>query len=344
MCWSVRIIDPVKSVEIHETTGTGMKVTLLAFALSALLFAHCQLDAQQHAKIPRLGIVINNSDPSQSMDAFRHTLKELGYFDGKNINLEYRYTEGDRDRVPVIVSELVRLKVDILFSTQAIVIRAAKQATKTIPIIMAITPDPVAAGLVDTLSRPGGNITGLTLLTRDLSGKRLELLTEIIPRLARVGIINIVGFPAIKDYVGAAHHLKIQVQPLEVRLPNPDLRTVFQLAVKERAGAIIVVSVPGLSAHRKEVIDLALRNRLPLMAESATVTDGGALISYDANRNEVFKRAAIYVDKLLKGANPARLPVETPTKFELVINLKTAKQIGLTIPPNVLARADRVIR
>jgi putative ABC transport system substrate-binding protein len=238
----------------------------------------------------------------------------------------------------------MRLKVNILFSTQAIVIRAAKQATKTIPIVMAITPDPVAMGLVDSLARPGGNITGLTFLTRDLSGKRLEVLSEIIPKLSRVGILSIAGFTPLKDYEDAARGLKVPLQSLEVRLPTPDLPRVFQIAVKERVSAIITTSIPGLSAYRKQIVDLALQNRLPLMSESIMFVEAGGLASYDANREEIFRRAAFYVDKILKGAKPGELPVETPTRFELVINLRTAKQIGRTIPPNVLARADRVIR
>ena len=242
------------------------------------------------------------------------------------------------------MAELVRLKVDVLFSTQAIVIRAAKEATKTIPIVMAITPDPVATGLVDSLARPGGNITGLTSLARNLSGKRLELLTETIPRLSRIGFFSVAGSTAIKDYEDAARSLKVLLQPLEVRVPTPDLSGVFQVAVKERVGALIVASVPGLSGYRDQIVDLAVRNRLPLMSENILAVEAGGLAFYGANEEAIFRRAAIYVDKILKGVKPADLPVEQPTKFELVINLKTAKQIGVTIPPNLLARADRVIR
>jgi putative ABC transport system substrate-binding protein len=209
---------------------------------------------------------------------------------------------------------------------------------------MSVTPDPVAAGLVDSLARPGDNVTGLTLLTRDLSGKRLELLTEIIPRLTKVGILSVAGFTASKDYADAARGLKVPLQFLEVEIPNPNLERIFHAAVKDRLSAIIIASVPGLSGYRKQIVDLALKNRLPLMSESAAVVEAGGLASYDAKRDEILRRAAIYIDRILKGAKPADLPIETPTKFELVINLKTAKQIGLTIPPHVLARADRVIR
>ena len=325
-----------------------MKKKITVVTLCASLFALCfPAAAQAAAKVARIGIVAgagNPNEPGSSIKIFRQALQELGYFEGKNILYEYRFTEGDRDRIPGIVAELMNLKVDILFSTQAIVVRAAKQATKTIPIVMAITPDPVAAGLVDSLARPGGNITGLTFLTRELSGKRLELLTEMIPRLSRVGILTVAGFTALKDYEDAARSLKVPLQPLQVQVPNPDLPEAFQVAVKERVSAIITTSVPGLSGYHKQIVDLAVQNRLPLMSESVTVVEAGGLASYDANRDEIFKRAAVYVDKILKGTKPADLPVERPTKFEFIINLKTAKQIGLTIPPNMLARADKVIR
>ena len=324
-----------------------MRKEVIGFALSAMLLTLClSAQAQQPTKkIPRIGIVTGSSSESGSITKiFRQALQDLGYFEGKNILFEQRYTEGDRDRVPGIVAELMRLKVDLLFSTQAIVVRAAKQATKTVPIVMAITPDPVATGLVDSLARPGGNITGVTRLTRELSGKRLELLTEMIPQLSRVGILSVAGLTAFKDYENAAASLKVSLQLLEVRVPTPDLPKAFQIAVKERVNAIIVTSVPGLSGHRKQIVELAVQNRLPLMSEAVPVVEAGGLASYDAKIDEIYRRAAIYVDKILRGTKPADLPVEQPTKFELVINLKTAKQIGLTIPPNVLARADRVIK
>jgi putative ABC transport system substrate-binding protein len=209
---------------------------------------------------------------------------------------------------------------------------------------MAITADPVAGGLVDSLARPGGNITGITSLARRLTGKRLELLMEMIPKLTRVGILSSPGFTAIRDYEDAAQHLKVRLRILEVYGPTPDLRNAFQAAVKDRVRAMIVVSVPGLSGYRRQIVDLAVQNRLPLMSESVAAVEVGGLVSYHANNDELLKRSAIYVDKILKGAKPADLPVEQATKFELVINLKTAKQIGVTIPPNVLARADKVIR
>ena len=321
-----------------------MTKKIILLILCSLLLATCStVQAQQVTKIPRIGIVTGiATDPSSRIKTFRQALQELGYFEGKNILFEYRNNEGDRSRVPGIVAELVRLKVDIIFSTQAIVIREAKQATKTIPIVMAITPDPVRSGLVNSLAHPGGNITGFTSATRDLSGKRLELLTAMIPGLSRVGILS--GFGAFKDYKDAARSLKVPLQILEVQGPTADLPRLFQVAVKERVSAIITTSVPSLSVHRKQIADLALQHQLPLMSESVTVVEDGGLASYDGNRDEIYRRAAIYVDKILKGAKPADLPIEQASKFELVINLKTAKQIGVTIPPNVLARADRVIK
>jgi putative tryptophan/tyrosine transport system substrate-binding protein len=311
--------------------------------LTVLLFTVSPARAQQPRKIPRIGIVGGNPNES-SIRIFRQALRDLGYIEGKNILFEYRYTEGNMDRVPGIVAELVNLNVDMLFSTTARVIRAAKQVTKTIPIVMAVTPDPVAAGLVDSLARPGGNITGLTFLTRELSGKRLELLTEMIPRLSRVGILSVAGFTPFKDYEDAARSLKVSLQSLEVREPTPDLPRVFQDAAKGRVSAIITTRLPLLSGYRKQIVDLAVQNRLPLMSEHVSVVETGGLASYDANNDEIFRRAAVYVDKILKGAKPADLPVEQPTKFEFVINLKTAKALNLTIPQSVLFRADRVIK
>jgi len=324
-------------------------VGVLAFVIT---FAMCGVlaEAQQPAKIPRIGIVTGSgkpNEPGSSIKAFRQALRELGYTEGKNILLEYRFTQGKRDRIPGILAELMSLKVDIIFSTMAIVIRAAKQATKTLPIVMAVTTDPVATGLVDSLARPGGNVTGVTRLTRDLSGKRLELLTEIIPGLSRVGILTVAGANTIKEeYEAAARGLKVSLQMLEVQTPTPDLHKAFQVAAKGRVGAVIATSSPGLSgsSYHKQLVELAVQNRLPLMSESVPTVEAGGLVSYDANRDDIFKRAAVYVDKILKGAKPADLPVEQPMKFDFVINLKTAKQIGLTIPQWTLMKADRVIQ
>ena len=315
----------------------------------ALLAVAVTVEAQQPTKVPRIGYLSGAGDPSNpgpNVEAFRRGLQELGYIEGKNILVEYRYIEGKRDRVPSLVAELVQLKVDVLVSPNLPAIRAAKQATKTIPIVMVINWDPVAEGLIDSLARPGGNITGLSRLTRDLSGKRLELLKEVVPGISRVGVLDDADayLKAFKDYQAAGRALKIQLQSLEIRGPNPDVEGAFQAAVKSRIRALIATQITVLLPYTEKIADLAIKNRLPLMFETGSSVEAGGLMSYAASDADLFRRAAIYVDKILKGAKAVELPVEQPTKFELVINLKTAKQIGLTIPPNVLARADKVIK
>jgi putative ABC transport system substrate-binding protein len=246
------------------------------------------------------------------------------------------------------VAELVQLKVDVFIIGTLVAIRAAKQAGTTIPIVMVLSVDPVATGLVDSLARPGGNITGLTNLARDLSGKRLELFKEVVPEISRVGVLRDAGDPSaalgFKEYEAVARALKVDLQSLEVRGPNPDLETAFQAAAKGRASALITIRGTLFNRFPKRIADLAIKNRLPSMHEGIQYVEPGGLMSYATNDADQWRRAATYVDKILKGAKPADLPVEQPTKFEFVINLKTAKQIGITIPPNVLARADKVIR
>jgi putative ABC transport system substrate-binding protein len=281
-------------------------------------------------------------------EPLRQALRDLGYIDGKSIVIEYRTAEAKQDRVPGLVAELVQLKVDVLVVTSQSAIEIAKQATKTIPIVMVASFDPVATGMVDSLARPGGNITGVTTLQRELSGKRLELLKETVPGISRVGLLwdpNTSG-PVIsfKEYETAARALKIPLQSLEVRGPNPDFEGAFQAAAKGRVSALITVRNSLLNRYSKRIADLAIKNRLPSMSEREDWVEAGGLMSYSADDAEYYRRAAYYVDRILKGTKPADLPVEQPTKFELVINLKTANQISLTIPPNVLARADRVIR
>jgi putative tryptophan/tyrosine transport system substrate-binding protein len=287
--------------------------------------------------------------PGPNVEAFQHGLRDLGYIEGKNILVEYRYAEGKVDRAPALLAELVQLNPDVLVVETLTGIHAAKQATKRIPIVMVTTQDPVATRLIDSLARPGGNITGVTTLSRELSGKRLELLKEVVPGLSRVGVLSgnpgsLGHAPIKKEYETAALALKIPLQFLEVRGPNPDLEAAFKSGAKTRVGALVVISGPLLNRYRKQTADLAIKNRLPSMHEGRENVEAGGLMSYAANSAESFRRAAVYVDKILKGAKPADLPVEQPTKFEFVINLKAAKQIGLTIPPNVLARADKVIR
>jgi putative tryptophan/tyrosine transport system substrate-binding protein len=309
-------------------------------------------EAQPQAKIPRIGYVSgtgDSSNPGPYVEALRQGLRDLGYIEGKSIAIEYRGAEGKPGRMPSLAVELVQLKVDVLVLPTSSAIRAAKQATKTIPIVMVTQVDPVAAGLVDSLARPGGNVTGLATRQRDLSGKRLELLTEVVPRLSRVGVLRnldgqqiaAIGF---KDYEAAARALKIRLQSLDVRGPNPDLEGAFREAIKGRANAVITITDNSLFHNSQRITDLALKNRLPSMYEGSTWVEAGGLMSYSANDLELFRRAATYVDKILKGAKPADLPVEQPTKFELVINLKTAQQIGLTIPQSMLYRADKVIK
>ena len=323
----------------------------LRFALFAMLTISFPAEAQLANKIPRIGYISGAGDaknPGTHIEAFQQGLRDLGYVEGKNILVEYRHAEGKLDRVSSFLAELVQLNVDVLVCPSLVAIRAAKLATKTIPIVMVTAQDPVAIGLVASLARPGGNITGLTRLTRDLSGKRLELLTEVIPKMSRVGVLwdsnapgPVLGF---NEYQTAAAALNIKLLSLEVRGPDPDLEGAFQTATTARASALITIRNPVISSYQKRIAELATKNRLPWMSDGSDSIEPGGLMSYSANEDESFRRAAVYVDKILKGAKPADLPIERPTKFELVINLKTAKQIGLTIPPNVLARADRVIR
>jgi ABC-type uncharacterized transport system substrate-binding protein len=327
-----------------------MKKKITVLTLCAMLFALSSLaQAQQPKKVPRIGIVLGGdaNNPEPAVVGFRQGLQDLGYTEGKNILVEYRFYEGMTERGPGLVAELVRLKVDVLVSSQLAGIQAAKQATKTIPIVMVTTVDPVAAGLIDSLAHPGGNVTGLTLLTRDLNGKRLELLKELVPTISRVGVLTPDSVSAgvrFKEYEAAARALKISLQSLMVQNQNPDFARVFQTAVKGRVSALITVRSGLLIVNRKQIADLAIKNRLPSMSERGDMVEAGALASYSTNEAEAFRRAAIYVDKILKGAKPADLPVEQPTKFEFVINLKTAKALGLTIPPVVLYRADKVIK
>jgi putative ABC transport system substrate-binding protein len=343
-----RIFSDNRKSKIQNLKPGGIVAIGVAFAICGAV-----AQAQQPKKIPRIGYIgymssLNPSTSEPRLEAFRQGLRDLGYIEGKNILVEYRYAEGKLDRFPSLVTELVQLKVDVLVVGPLLAIRAAKQATKTIPIVMVATVDPVATGLIDSLARPGGNITGLTRLTRDLSGKRLELLKEGVPEISRLQILwnadsagASVGF---KEYEAAARTTKVGLQSLEARGPNPDLDGAFQAAAKGRANGLITISNPVLSRYRKQIADLAIKNRLPSMTERTDYVEAGGLMSYSADDLGFLRRAAVYVDKILKGSKPADLPIEQPTKFEFAINLKTAKQIGLNIPQSVLFRADRVIR
>jgi putative ABC transport system substrate-binding protein len=327
-----------------------MKKKITALALCAMLFALCfPAQAQQPTKIPRIGFLTASSLSAVSgrIEAFRQVLRELGYTEGKTIVIEYRYAEGKLDRLPALVAELVRLKVDIIVSGGPQVTHAAKEATGTIPIVMGFDYDPVGNGLIASLARPGGNITGLSTLAPEISGKQLELLKEIVPRLSRVAVLGTSTQPGyaqvLKETELAAGALRVKLQYLDVLSPK-DIETAFRAATKGRADALLALQSAVLLPQRTQLADLAVKSRLPAMYQASEYVEAGGLMTYSVNVNDLFRGAATYVDKILKGAKPAELPVEQPKKFEFIINLKAAKQIGLTIPPNVLVRADKVIR
>jgi ABC-type uncharacterized transport system substrate-binding protein len=339
-------------VRVVSSQRSVVSKGVFCFALSALLFALClPAHAQQRTKIPRIGYLNGASASSYAArtEAFREGLRELGYVEGKDILIESRYAEGKLDRLPALAAELVRLKVELIVTGGGGgATRSAKEATATIPIVMAMDNDPVGQGLVASLGRPGGNVTGLSTLNPEISGKRLELLKEIVPKLSRVAVLGTstspsTALPLKKEVEPAAGASGVKLQFLDVQGPK-DIGAAFREASKGRAEAILVLAGPVWPSQRKQVADLAAKSRLPAIYPFPEFVEAGGLVSYSANVVDLFRRAATYVDKILKGAKPADLPVEQPTKFELVINLKTAKQIGLAIPPNVLARADKVIR
>jgi len=315
-----------------------------------LLAAGTFADAQQPKKLPQIGYLSAASPvvASPVSEAFREGLRQLGYVEGKNIVIEWRYAEGRSERLADLAAELVSLKVDVIVTASTPAIRAAQQATKIIPIVMANVGDPVAQGFVASLARPGGNITGFTNLSPDLSTKRLELITEVSPKVLRVAVFSNAAQhgPAIKNMEVAAQSLRLRLLRPEVRGPN-DLELAFQAVTRDRADALITMPNPLLRLDdraRNRIVDFALKHRMPSMYEGNEYVDAGGLMSYGLDDRGNYRRAATYVDKILKGTKPADLPVEQPKKFEFIINLKSAKQIGLTIPPNVLARADKVIK
>ena len=303
-------------------------------------------EAQQPAKV---GYLSGNSPSgiSARSEAFRQGLRELGYVEGKNIVIEYRYAEGKLDLLPALAAELVRLKVDVIVTAGPAATRPAREATSTIPIVMGFDNDPIGNGFVSSLARPGGNITGLSSLAPEISGKQVELLKEIVPRLSRVAVLGNSTTPgnaqALKEIELAAGALKVQLQYLGV-LATKDIETAFRAASKGRAGAVLVLPSPLATRQRAQIAGLAAKSRLPAIYPQSDYMDAGGLMFYGPRLTDLFRRAATYVDKILKGGKPADIPVEQPMKFEFVINLKTAKQINLTIPPNVLARADKVIK
>jgi putative ABC transport system substrate-binding protein len=327
-----------------------MKTTITVLALCVVLLAHCSsAEAQQAGKVPRIGFLAAAplSAMTARVEAFRHGLRELGYVEGKNIVIEWRFAEGKLDRLPTLIAELVSLKVEVLVTAGGTVTRAAKEATVTTPIVMGFDNDPVGSGFVASLAHPGGNITGLSSLAPEISGKQLELLKETVPRLSRVAVLGTSTTPAtaqrLREIERSAEAFKVHLQYLDIQGPK-NVENAFRDARKGRADAMLVLASPILESHRTEVTDLTAKNRLPAIYHATEFVEAGGLMTYGVSIPDLFRRAATYVDKILKGAKPADVPVEQPTKFEFIINLKAAKQIGLTIPPNVLARADKVIR
>ena len=327
------------------------KIFLLLLA-TVLLVTAPPAEAQQPKKVPRIGY-LSASDPARDLaraEAIRLALRELGYIDGQNIAIEFRYSEGKPDRAPDLAAELVRLKVDIIVvAGGTLYARAAMNATKTIPIVMGgAGSDPVEIGLVESIARPGGNVTGLTNLTGELGGKRLELLKEAVPKVTRVAVLHdpatLAGVQQVKEVLPvAARALKLTLQLWEVRAAD-DFERVFAALNKQRPDGLYVSLGPLMNANRKRIADYALKSRLPSIHVRREFVDAGGLMSYGADLTDNARLVAWYVDKILKGSKPADLPVQQPKKFELVINLKTAKQIGVTIPPDVLARATKIIR
>lgn len=317
-----------------------------------ILASFSSAGAQQAMKDPpRLGFISSAGTPSSPaplFDAFQLGLRDLGYIDGRNISIVHRYAEGRLDRMPALVNELVQQKVAVIFAVNNVVIRAAKEATKTIPIVMISSVDPVEAGYVDTFVHPGGNITGLTTVARDLSAKRVELLKEVLPKMSRLGVLWDANGPgpaiAFKEYEAASRAFKLQLRSFDVRGPNPDLVGAFQTAKASRVEAVVVVGNPLMSQHATQVFELAARDRLPSLTEEGRYVNAGGLISYGANLADLYRRSAEYVVEILKGAKPGDLPIKLPSKFEIFINLKTSQQLGLVIPQHVLVQADKVIK
>jgi putative ABC transport system substrate-binding protein len=319
-------------------------------ALCAVLFTLCfSVEAQQPKKVPKIGFLVVPSRTffaKNRIEPFRQGLQSLGYVEGKNVVIEYRYAEGNLDRLPDLAKELVSVKPDVIVTTATQGVLALKNTTRTIPIVFVGVNDPVASRLVDSLAMPGGSVTGLSALAPELSGKRLQLLKEAVPTITRVAFLWGSGAratPLVKETQAAARALGLQCQSIEVR-DSKGLDSAFESATKEHAQALLTSAAPIINTHQARIVEFAAKNRLPAIYAGAEFVDAGGLMSYAPSFTDLYRRVGYYVDKILKGANPANLPVEQPTKFELVINLKTANQIGVTIPQKVLARADRVIK
>jgi putative ABC transport system substrate-binding protein len=326
------------------------KKKIFAVTLSSLLFAlSFPVDAQQPKKVPRIGFLTTVSLSAQAdrIEAFHQGLRELSYVEGKNIVIEQRSADGKPDRLPAVAAELVRLKVDVIVTAGGISTRAAKEATTTIPIVMTGDPDPVGDGFVASLARPGGNITGLSTFAPELSAKRLEILREVAPKLSRVAVLGTSTIPGyaqtLREIELAAKAFGVKLQNLDV-LDSKDIETAFRAAAKGQTQAVLTLQSGILNSQRPQIVELAAKNRLPAIYVNSQFVEAGGLMFYGVNSLELDRRAATYVDKVLKGARPADLPIEQPKKFDLIINLKAAKQIGLTISPDLLARADKVIK
>ena len=321
-----------------------MYLGVLAVALAAFALP-LAAEAQQTGKVYRIGLIGVDAAEEPGHTALRQGLRDLGYEEGKNLVIEYRAAEGQYDRLPALTAELVRLKVDVLVTSSTPGARAAKQATTTIPVVVAIIGDAVAAGIVPSLARPGGNITGSQFHLPDIMAKRIQLLRDAMPSVSRLAVMfnpaNQAVGPALKAMEATARALNVELQLVAIKGPR-DFDAALTALVQRRSDAFIVADDPMLRTHGRAIAELAAKRRLPSAGDGEYTNDGG-LLAYAVNRPEVWRRAAVFVDKILKGAKPADLPVEQPTKFELVINLKTAKALGLTIPPVVLLRADRVI-
>jgi putative ABC transport system substrate-binding protein len=334
-------------IPIAVERGKAMNKKLLWLFTLLFLAASTFAEAQQAAKVPRIGFLSPGYEPSAMSEAFVGGLRELGYIEGRNIVIDYRHGEGRFDRLPELSAELVRLKVDVIIGRGLAAAKTAKDATTTIPIVT-VASDPVGAGLVASLARPGGNITGVDLSWQDLSEKWLELVKEVVPRFSHVAVIWDPDSPGsslrFKEIKAAAQTLGVKLQSLEVRGSNPDFESALKTAIKGKVQGVVMADTPIYRTHRTRLVNLIGKSRLPAVYDDREMVDAGGLMSYGPNHADLYRRAAYYVNRILKGAKPADLPVERPTKFELVINLKAAKQIGLTIPPNVLARADRVIK
>jgi len=345
-CW-LRWLDSSsdnRKSKIQNLKSAGFLAIGVTFAMCGAV-----AQAQQPGKVLRIGYLAGTGPDAQSarIQAFRQGLRELGYVEGKNFVIESRYAEGKLDRLPALAADLVRLKVDIILSAGPTTTRLLKEATSTIPIVMAQDSDPVANGFVASLARPGGNITGLSTLAPEISGKRLELLKETVPRLSRVAVFGTSNYPgnaqSLREVELVAGAFGVKLQYLDVQSPK-DIETAFRAAGKGRADAVLTLNSPILLSQRAQIAELAVKSRVPAIYNVPDFVEAGGLMTYGVSFIDLYRRAATYVDKILKGRTPADLPVEQPMKFEFIVNLKAAKQIGLTIPPNVLVRAHRVIR